>query len=106
MKKTIEAIEPLHLKQFENFCESPVILGPYTSHIWRTDPRHLGFLLARYKFVAKMLEGKNQVIEVGCGDCFGIPVVLQTVKSVHAIDREPFLFEDIKNRFPNVNFNY
>lgn len=106
MKRIIESIEPLHQKQFENFCEAPVILGPYTSHIWRTDPRHLGFLLARYKFIAKMLEGKKRVLEVGCGDCFGIPVVLQTVKSVHAIDREPFLFENIEHRLPGMEFSY
>jgi len=74
-------------------------LGPWTSHIWRTDPRHLGFLLARYKFVSKMLTGKNSVLEVGCGDAVGTPVVLQTVGSVHGIDFEPFVLNDAIERY-------
>lgn len=73
-------------------------LGPYTSHIWATDPRHLGFLLARYKFVAKMLTGKKRVLEVGCGDGFGIPVVCQSVEHVHGIDFEPLLLADNRQR--------
>ena len=63
-----------------------VCLGPTTSHLWRSDPRHLGFLLARYKFCAKMLAGKSKVLEVGCGDGFGMKVVAQGVGSVHGID--------------------
>ena len=29
------------------------------------------FMLARYKFVSKMLAGKSNVMEVGCSDGFG-----------------------------------
>jgi len=71
-----------------------VALGPYTSYIWRHDPKHLLFLLARYKFCSKMLAGKNNVLEVGCGDSFGTAIVLQTVKKVHGIDIEPLIIED------------
>ena len=56
------------------------------SETWRQDPRRLGFVLARYKFVAKMLAGKESVMEVGCGDGFGSRVVLQTVGRLHGID--------------------
>ena len=34
---------------------------------WIQDPRGLVFSLSRYKFVSKMLEGKKNVLEVGCG---------------------------------------
>lgn len=71
-----------------------VMLGPYTSYIWRNDPRHLLFLLSRYKFCSKILVGKNNVLEVGCGDSFGTAIVLQTVKKVHGIDIEPLIIED------------
>ena len=76
----------------------PATMGPWTSHIWRSDPRHLAFLLARYKFCAKLLEGKQRVLEVGCGDAFGTRVVLQTVGSVHAIDFEPLVLDDARER--------
>ena len=73
-RKTKEPQNQIELDTYQE--RGPVQLGPWTSHIWRTDPRHLGFLLARYKFCARMLVGKSEVLEVGCGDAFGMMVVL------------------------------
>lgn len=81
-------------------------MGPWTAHIWRNDPRHLAFILARYKFVAKMLEGRKSAIEVGCGDAFGTPIVAQTVKRVHCIDFESNLFEDNQARNERANITF
>ncbi len=67
--------------------ETPgVTLGPWASDSLIKDPRHLAFVLARYKFCAKMLEGRNEVLEVGCGDALGLPIVAQTVGHIHAVD--------------------
>jgi 2-polyprenyl-3-methyl-5-hydroxy-6-metoxy-1,4-benzoquinol methylase len=91
--------EPQNQVQIDTYNQKgPCQLGPWTSYIYRTDPRHLGFLLARYKFVGKMLAGKENVLEVGCGDAFGLPVVLQQVASIHAIDFEPLVLDDAKRR--------
>lgn len=94
--------------QFDTYYESGgVILGPYSSHIWRSDPKHLLFLLARYKFCAKILNGKKEVLEIGCGDSFGTAMVLQTVEQVHGIDIEPLVIEDnIKRREYGVRCSY
>ena len=70
------------------------MLVHYTCHIWSDDPKLLLFLLARFKFCSKMLAGKNNVLEVGCGDSFGTGIVLQTVKNVHGVDIEPAIIED------------
>lgn len=88
------------------FANPPKAMGPWTSHIWRNDPRHLAFMLARYKFVAKMLEGRGRAIEVGCGDAFGTPIVAQTVKQVHCLDFESNLFDDnrLRNERANITF--
>src|SRR5579872_6671451 len=67
----------------------PVTLGYTASHLWRTDPRHLAFLLSRYKFVSKMFTGRKSVMEVGCGEGFGMKVVLQEVPHVHGVDFDP-----------------
>lgn len=89
------AFEPQNQIQFDTYNErGGVILGPYSSHIYRGDPRHLSFLLVRYKFASKMLQGKKKVLEIGCGDSFGTALILQTVESVHAIDIEPLVIED------------
>jgi 2-polyprenyl-3-methyl-5-hydroxy-6-metoxy-1,4-benzoquinol methylase len=91
-KKVYEPQVQLQINDYHK--KKGVVLGPYTSHIWRDDPKHLLFLLARYKFCSKMLAGKTNVLEVGCGDSFGTGIVLQTVKKVHGIDIEPLIIED------------
>lgn len=53
---------------------------------WQNDPKLVGIVLARYKFVAKMLEGKGWVLEVGCGEGIGARVVRQAVSCVVGID--------------------
>jgi 2-polyprenyl-3-methyl-5-hydroxy-6-metoxy-1,4-benzoquinol methylase len=69
-----------------------------TNQVWYDDPRRLTFLLARYKFVAKMLSGCGNVGEVGCGDAFGSRIVLQEVPDVTVYDFDPVFIEDIRER--------
>lgn len=92
--------EPQNQSQIEDYRRlGPATMGPWTSHIWRQDPRHMCFLLSRYKFVAKMLTGKTSVLEVGCGDAVGTPIVLQTVGTVHGIDFEPLVLDNAMERY-------
>jgi hypothetical protein len=65
-----------------------MMLGPMHAESFDRDPKHLGFVLARYKFVAKMLAGADYVLEVGCGDCTGARVVKPCVMYLAGIDRE------------------
>ncbi len=71
-------------------------LGLMSSQVWRDDPRRLLFVLARYKFVAKMFSGLNRVAEIGCADAFGTRVVRQEVKSLLATDFDPVFVEHVK----------
>jgi 2-polyprenyl-3-methyl-5-hydroxy-6-metoxy-1,4-benzoquinol methylase len=71
-------------------------LGLMSSQTWAEDPRRLAFVLARYKFVAKMLSGKERVLEVGCADAFGTRIVQQEVKSVTAVDFDPVFIESVR----------
>jgi hypothetical protein len=73
-------------------------LGLMTSQVWYDDPRRLTFLLARYKFVAKMLSGSANVGEVGCGDAFGTRIVQQEVPDVTVYDFDPVFIKDIRER--------
>ena len=61
-------------------------MGIYSSYNWNDDPRRMAFTLSRYKFVAKMLENKENVLEVGCGDGFASRIVAQSVKKLSALD--------------------
>ncbi len=73
----------------------PVAMGKQTSLGFMLDPKHLGFVLARYKFVAKMASsaGLKKAVEIGCGDAFPTAVVAQVVDSIHAVDLEPQTLE-------------
>jgi len=73
-------------------------LGLMTNQVWHEDPRRLTFILARYKFVAKMLSGSGTVAEVGCGDAFGTRIVQQEVDSVTVYDFDPVFIRDIQRR--------
>lgn len=81
----------------------PVNLGPTASHLWRNDARHLSFLLARYKFCSKILAGKKNVLEVGCGEGFGLRIVLQTVERIHGIDFDPLFIEWAEKQYSKEN---
>jgi len=73
-------------------------LGLMTNQVWHDDPRRVGIVLARYKFVAKMLAGFRSVGEVGCGDAFGSRIVQQEVEELTAYDFDPLFIHDIESR--------
>jgi len=65
---------------------------------WNQDPKRTVFTLSRYKFVSRMLEGRKNVLEVGCADAFGTRIVQQSVGAVTAIDFDPLFIADVKER--------
>ncbi len=73
-------------------------LGLMMNQVWYDDPRRLAFVLSRYKFVSKILSGKNKVAELGCGDAFGSRIVQQEVKELHVYDFDPIFIDDINSR--------
>lgn len=74
------------------------VLGLSTNAAYALDPKHLLFRAARYKFAARILEGQNRVLEVGCGDAFMTRIIQQHVGSVVAIDFDSLLVNDAKSR--------
>lgn len=70
-----------------------VTLGPLTSANFIRDPKSILFRAARYKFVAKMFEGFDSVLEVGCGDASMSPIVRQSVNLLTAVDNDLKMIE-------------
>jgi len=70
--------------------------GLMSGYIWHDDPKRLVFMLSRYKFVSKMLAGKTNVLEVGCGDGFGGRIVSQAVENLTGVDFDPVFIKDGK----------
>lgn len=82
----------------------PERLGIMSGFAWRDDPKRLAFTLSRYKFVAKMFDGRPRVLEVGCADGFGSRIVAQAVGALTAIDIDPDFVQSARanasDRFP------
>ena len=72
-------------------------LGVMNSSVWRNDPKRLLFTLARYKFVGRMLNGKSNVIEIGCGDGFGSRIVKQHVDNLLITDYDPLFIDNFSS---------
>lgn len=91
-------------RQFSNL---EIALGPWTSYSLMHDPKHMAFVLSRYKFCAKMLEGKKNVAEIGFGDGFGIPIMAQAVGHLYCIDWDERLISGCQRRLGHLkNVSY
>lgn len=73
-------------------------LGMMMNRVWDNDPRRMAFVLARYKFVAKMFAGFQDVLEVGCGDAWPSRIVAQSVDNLTVSDFDPIFIDDAKSR--------
>lgn len=78
--------------------QEEIPMGRLSSYSLTNDPKHLAFVLSRYKFCAKMLKGKDKVLEIGSGDGIGLPLIAQEVGYVYCIDWDERLVEGIKRR--------
>ena len=97
--KTINTVEPQYQFHVDLKRQHGLVqLGIEKSGSWRTDPRRLVFCLSRYKFVAKMFSGSNRVLELGCGDGWPLPLLLQEVNEVHGVDIDPTFIHDALER--------
>jgi len=94
-------MESLGSSEFGEF-----LLGRNTTKILHQDPKLLLFTLARYKFVAKMFSGFDNVLEVGCQEGFGAVIVSQTVRHLHAIDFYVPHIESCKRRIVSENMTF
>lgn len=84
--------------------QSPALtLGRYTSDDYQHDPCHVGIVAARYKFCSRMLQGFDRVLEVGCGDGFGAPMVADRVKKLVCTDINRPLLQDCRERYFFLN---
>ncbi|MCQ8782812.1 class I SAM-dependent methyltransferase [Mangrovibrevibacter kandeliae] len=75
-----------------------IALGLLKSREWIEDPRRFLFSQARYKFVSKMLSGRQNVLEIGCGDAFNAPIVMQEVKALTVTDYDEEFIKDAATR--------
>lgn len=82
-----------------------VSMGNRSGMSYLDDPIRLAFSLSRYKFVAKMFEGFDSVLEIGAGDGFKSPIIGQFCKKLTLSDIEKENMSEF-NRIKVKNFDY
>ncbi len=63
-------------------------LGWHWSYNILHDPKRLAFVLARYDFAAKMVCHGKRVIELGCSEGIGVPMLSGSAKSYLGVDSD------------------
>lgn len=92
---------PTKEAQYNDLLEvERVTMGLMSGHAYLGDSKRLAFTLSRYKFVSKMFSGFNNVLEVGCADAFGTPIVSNEVKHLVACDFDSLFIDDAKRNHP------
>ena len=94
-----------YIQDFEK--TSSINMGKHSSWAWKYDPKHLIFSLARYKFVSKMFDNFDNVLEVGAGDGFKSQIVKQTVKNLTLCDSENInlkIYNSKENNYSKCKF--
>jgi 2-polyprenyl-3-methyl-5-hydroxy-6-metoxy-1,4-benzoquinol methylase len=62
-------------------------LGPINAESMLHDPKHLAFVLSRYKFAGKMLRRCHRILDAGCGEGLGVLMYLaETRATITALD--------------------
>ncbi len=96
-------------KDLNNYFEKKdqILMGSMYSYTWENDPKHVVFTTSRYKFVGKMLQGKNKVLEIGCADAWPSRIVKQFVNNLTVSDHDENFIKLAKNTTSkNFKMNY
>jgi 2-polyprenyl-3-methyl-5-hydroxy-6-metoxy-1,4-benzoquinol methylase len=74
-------------------------LGSHWSFNLRNDPKRLAFVLSRYKFAAGMLGKGRKVLELGCSEGIGAPILSEFARSYTGIDLDAPAIEAARANF-------
>ena len=97
-KEILTDKEAYHAGSDFQFSHDEHPLGAPSSYSLLNDPKHLAFVLSRYKFCSKMLDGRKQVMEFGSGDGIGLPIIAKAVGEVHCVDWDERHISSIRRR--------
>lgn len=74
-------------------------LGNHWSFNLRNDPKRLPFVLSRYKFAAKMACKNTSVLELGCSEGIGTPLLAEFATRYVGVDMDGEAIEAARRNF-------
>lgn len=85
----------------EMMGESSKKLGTHWSYELHNDPKRLAFVLSRYKFAAKMIGKNKSILELGCSEGIGAPILSEFTKSYTGVDLDEIAINTATEIFSN-----
>ena len=76
--------------------DASLTFGPFFTYAFLDDPFHLTFQLARHRFVSRILDGKSNVLEIGCQEGFTSLLFKNQFESLVSIDNNEQHISDAK----------
>lgn len=74
-------------------------LGQHWSYNLYNDPKRFAFVLSRYKFAAKMATRGKRVLELGCSEGIGVPILSEFAESYTGVDMDREAIETAKQNW-------
>jgi 2-polyprenyl-3-methyl-5-hydroxy-6-metoxy-1,4-benzoquinol methylase len=65
-----------------------ITLGNHWSYNLYNDPKRLAFVLSRYKFAAKMASKGKSILELGCSEGIGAPILSEFARDYTGVDMD------------------
>tara|TARA_B100000900_G_scaffold400584_1_gene404385 strand:+ start:805 stop:2250 length:1446 start_codon:yes stop_codon:yes gene_type:complete len=101
---SLDTFLPTREAQYNTLLDQDrVMMGLMSGDAYLGDTKRLAFTLSRYKFVSKMFVGFDRVLEVGCADAFGSPLVMNEVNNFSACDFDEHFINDAKRTHAHKN---
>jgi SAM-dependent methyltransferase len=88
MKENIPGEQGLCNKAMPTPGSRRKVLGRVWSFNLLTDPKRLAFVLARYQFAAKMTGRNKRVLELGCSEGIGTPILAEFAAQYTGVDMD------------------
>tara|TARA_Y100000034_G_C6874333_1_gene399612 strand:- start:66 stop:695 length:630 start_codon:yes stop_codon:yes gene_type:complete len=81
-------------------------LGKHWSFNIINDPKRLAFVLARYSVPAKLASKGKSIIELGCSEGIGIPLLMEHAKSYIGVDMDTDAIKDAERNWKSDNIKF
>jgi 2-polyprenyl-3-methyl-5-hydroxy-6-metoxy-1,4-benzoquinol methylase len=80
-------------------------LGRHWSYNLYNDPKRIAFVLSRYKFAATMAGKNKHVLELGCSEGIGAPILSEFSASYTGVDMDGPAVQTAKENLPGDKFH-
>ena len=77
----------------------------WTYNLWN-DPKRLAFVLSRYKFAAKVASSGRRVLELGCSEGIGAPILAERASAYTGIDIDEPAIEAARRNWTGDRFEF